>query len=318
MSRPFPDLDDLRQGGKLALARMLTRLETEAGSAETARFLDKASHFQGGHVLGLTGPPGVGKSTLTDALIKAFRGQGESVSVLAIDPSSRFTGGALLGDRTRLHTDPEDQQVFVRSMAARDRLGGLSDHAIAAIALLRAVSDRVIVESVGIGQSESDLVQAADTMVLCIQPGSGDSLQFMKAGVMELPDLIVVTKADMGPAARRAASDVTGALSLTRSDKNSWKVPVFEVSARSGNGLGELIDGVAAHRHHLAASGRLEAKRAAQHRQWYEDMIHTRFGTAGLEAAASRGEAADPAVAPFSAFRAVSDELSKRLGLSDI
>lgn len=318
MSRPFPTHEDLRQGGKLALARMLTRLETEAGSAETACFLDQASKAPGGHVLGLTGPPGVGKSTLTDALIKAFRGQGESVSVLAIDPSSRFTGGALLGDRTRFHTDPEDARVFVRSMAARDRLGGLSDHAIAAIALLRAVSDRVIVESVGIGQSESDLVQAADTMVLCIQPGSGDSLQFMKAGVMELPDLVVVTKADMGPAARRAASDVTGALSLTRPDKDGWKVPVFEVSARSGNGLAELIDGVAAHREYLAASGRLQAKRAVQHRQWYEDMIRTRFGTAGLEAAAGLGEGADPSVAPFSAFSAAADTLALRLGLSGL
>jgi len=315
VTRPFPDLDDLRRGGKLALARMLTRLETEAGSAETARFLDHACQVFGGHVLGLTGPPGVGKSTLTDALIKAFRGRGESVSVLAIDPSSRFTGGALLGDRTRLQTDPEDAQVFVRSMAARDRLGGLSDHAIAAIALLRAVSDRVIVESVGIGQSESDLVQAADTMVLCIQPGSGDSLQFMKAGVMELPDLVAVTKADTGPAARRAASDVTGALSLTRADKDGWKVPVFEVSARSGAGIAELIDGVGAHRDHLAAGGRLQAKRAAQHRQWYDDMIRTRFGTAGLEAAAGPGEGQDPSLAPFSAFRAVSDDLSERLGL---
>lgn len=317
MSRPFPDLNDLRQGGKRALARMLTRLETEAGSAETARFLDKASQVHGGHVLGLTGPPGVGKSTLTDALIRAFRAQGESVSVLAIDPSSRYTGGALLGDRTRLHTDPEDARVFVRSMAARDRLGGLSDHAIAAIALLRAVSDRVIVESVGIGQSESDLVQAADTMVLCIQPGSGDSLQFMKAGVMELPDLVAVTKADMGPAARRAASDVTGALSLTRPDEDGWKVPVFEVSARSGTGIAELIDGVAAHREYLAVTGRLEAKRAGQHRQWFDDMIRTRFGTAGLEAAVGLGGEADPSVTPFSAFRAVSDELSERLGLSD-
>lgn len=317
MTQPFPSLDELRQGGKRALARMLTRLETDAEGQETARFLDAACQSPSGHVLGLTGPPGVGKSTLTDALIKAFRQVGETVSVLAIDPSSQFTGGALLGDRTRLQTDPEDQGVFVRSMAARDRLGGLSDHAIAAIALLRAVSDRVIVESVGIGQSEGDLVQAADTMVLCIQPGSGDSLQFMKAGVMELPDVVVVTKADMGGTARRAASDVTGALSLARSARGSgWKVPVFEVSASSGAGIDKLIAGVSEHAAYLKQAGHLADKRGAQHRHWYQDMIRTRFGTAGAEAAKGAGSKEfDPSVSPFSAYQAVAQELSIRLGL---
>lgn len=316
MSRPFPTLDQLRQGGKLALARMLTRLETESGTAETVRFLDQACQSPSGHVLGLTGPPGVGKSTLTDALITAFRQADESVAVLAIDPSSQFTGGALLGDRTRLQTDPEDDRIFVRSMAARDRLGGLSDHAIAAIALLRAVSDRVIVESVGIGQSESDLVQAADTMVLCIQPGSGDSLQFMKAGVMELPDIVAVTKADMGQAARQAAADVSGALSLARTDKGGWKVPIYEISARTGVGIPELIVGVEAHAAYLRQGGRLAQKRASQHRHWYADMIRTRFGVAGTEAARilNTGEL-DPAQFPFSSYLAIAEALNTRLGL---
>lgn len=317
MTRPLPTLDALRQGGKLALSRALTRLETESGAEGTARFLDEACGSAKGHVLGLTGPPGVGKSTLTDALIRAYRGAGERVSVLAIDPSSRFTGGALLGDRTRLTTDPEDDQIFVRSMAARDRLGGLSDHAIAAIALLRAVSDRVIVESVGIGQSESDLVQAADTVVLCIQPGSGDSLQFMKAGVMELPDVVTVTKADMGPAARRAASDVTGALSLARTRNTDWQVPVFEISARSGDGLAELIEGVDAHAAHLRDHGRLAEKRAEQQRNWYLDMIRTRYGLAGVEAAGDfLRPASEVAAAPFGCYRQAALELDRRLGLA--
>lgn len=316
MTRPLPTLDTLRQGGKLALSRALTRLETESEAEETARFLDEACGSAHGHVLGLTGPPGVGKSTLTDALIRAYRTAGERVSVLAIDPSSRFTGGALLGDRTRLTTDPEDDQIFVRSMAARDRLGGLSDHAIAAIALLRAVSDRVIVESVGIGQSESDLVQAADTVVLCIQPGSGDSLQFMKAGVMELPDVVAVTKADMGPAARRAASDVTGALSLARTRNTDWQVPVFEISARSGDGLDELIEGVDAHVSFLRDHGRLANKRTEQQRNWYLDMIRTRYGLAGVEAARGlQPPAGDVAAAPFSSYRKAALELDRRLGL---
>ncbi len=312
----LPSLDALRAGGKLALARVITRLETESGAQETAQFLDEACQHEGGHVLGLTGPPGVGKSTLTDALIKTFRAAGESVSVLAIDPSSQFTGGALLGDRTRLQTDPDDLKVFVRSMAARDRLGGLSDHSIAAIALLRAVSDRVIVESVGIGQSESDLVQAVDTVVLCIQPGSGDSLQFMKAGVMELPDLVAVTKADMGAAARRAASDVTGALSLARNRDAGWKVPVFELSARTGEGIDALIAGVEQHRAFLAGEGRLSAKREAQQKNWYLDMIRTRFGSAGLAAAeAIQPSGANLVQKPFATYQHVAREIEQRLGL---
>ena len=133
--------------------------------------------------------------------------------MIAVDPSSRRTGGALLGDRARIATDPEDRGVFVRSMAARDRLGGLSDQTVAAMVLMRAIYDLVLVESVGIGQSEADISFVADTVLLCVQPGSGDSLQFMKAGVTELPDVVAVTKADM-EAARRTRADVEGALTL--------------------------------------------------------------------------------------------------------
>ncbi|MTH99433.1 methylmalonyl Co-A mutase-associated GTPase MeaB [Roseibium sp. RKSG952] len=304
-------LDALRHGGKRALSRALTRLETEEGSQELAALLDHAAAQPGGHVLGLTGPPGVGKSSLTDCLIRHYRALGERVCVLAIDPSSRFTGGALLGDRTRLSTDPEDQNIFVRSMAARDRLGGLSDHAIAAIALMRAVCDRVIVESVGIGQSESDLVQASDTVVLCIQPGSGDSLQFMKAGIMELPDVIVITKADMGALARRAASDVTGALSLTRSRSSDWTAPVCEVSSRDNTGIETLSEAIASHQDYLAGAGRGQTKRAAQHTHWVEDMIRTRFGGAGLAVAGRSG--ADWRLQPFTAFHDISADLQRRL-----
>ncbi|WP_150496975.1 ATP/GTP-binding protein [Roseibium aquae] len=295
---------------------MLTRLETEEGEPAIAAFLDKAALAPGGHVLGLTGPPGVGKSTLTNCLIQSFRANGEQVSVLAIDPSSRFTGGALLGDRTRLQTDPLDQKVFVRSMAARDRLGGLSDHAIAAIALLRAVSDRVIVESVGIGQSESDLAQAADTVVLCIQPGSGDSLQFMKAGVMELPDIVAVTKADMGRIARQAASDVEGALSLSRRRNADWKVPVCEVSARDRENLEPFLGQVEAHRRFLGAGNRLPVHRANQHRHWLLDMVRARYGLAGLAYLAEKERpATEPpgSLYPFQAYADLKRELDARL-----
>jgi len=316
MTAAFPSLESLRGGGKRPLSRLLTRLETEEGDPGLAAFLDQAVQEPGGHVLGLTGPPGVGKSTLTDALIQQFRAQGERVAVLAIDPSSQFTGGALLGDRTRLQTNPEDCDVFVRSMAARDRLGGLSDHAIAAIALLRAVTDRVIVESVGIGQSESDLAQAADTVVLCIQPGSGDSLQFMKAGVMELPDLVVVTKADMGRAARQAASDVEGALSLSRRRDPDWRVPVCEVSAREKTNLDTFLAHLDAHRQHLLCGNRLASRRTAQHRHWLLDMVRARYGQAGVTYL-SRMEAAGglkaPERCPFQTYARLNARLEERL-----
>lgn len=318
MNASLPSIEDLRSGGKRVLSRTLSLLETSSGQSGTAQFLDEACQYTGGHVLGLTGPPGVGKSTLTDALIRAFRAEGESVSVLAIDPSSRFTGGALLGDRTRLQTDPEDEKTFVRSMAARDRLGGLSDHAIAAIALLRAVSDRVIVESVGIGQSESDLVQAVDTVVLCIQPASGDSLQFMKAGVMELPDIVAVTKADMGQAARLAASDVAGALSLARAVDTSWQVPVSEVSARTQNGFDDLLANIKEHQAFLEVHNRLPVKRAGQHAHWLLDMIRTRYGKAGLAIADRLTSEIDRerlTATPFGSYQSICDELDRRLGI---
>ncbi|HXW31173.1 MAG TPA: methylmalonyl Co-A mutase-associated GTPase MeaB, partial [Xanthobacteraceae bacterium] len=210
----LPTLEELRAGEKRALARALAAIETEAGSEALAALLDQACAAPRAHVLGVTGPPGVGKSTLTSHLIGRARGRGATVGVIAVDPSSRRTGGALLGDRARIATDPTDRGIYVRSMAARDRLGGLSDQTIAAMVLMRAIYDCVVVETVGIGQSEADISFVADTLLLCIQPGSGDSLQFMKAGIMELPDIVAVTKADLGDPARRAKADVEGALGL--------------------------------------------------------------------------------------------------------
>ncbi|WP_269581464.1 methylmalonyl Co-A mutase-associated GTPase MeaB [Roseibium sp. Sym1] len=318
MSGEFPQLKDLRAGGKRQLARVLTRLETHADEAETAAFLDAVAAQPLAQVLGLTGPPGVGKSSLTDALIRSFRADGLRVGVLAIDPSSALTGGALLGDRTRLKTDPADDGVFVRSMAARDRLGGLSDEAVAAIAVLRAVCDRLIVETVGIGQSEGDLKHAVDTVVLCIQPGSGDSLQFMKAGIMELPDVVAVTKADMGALARRAASDVAGALSLARAGGDGWKVPVCEVSSQTAAGVPELVDHLNLHKAHLTACGRLEERRNAQHVAWFRDMVRGEFGQAGLRLVQQdpdRPWLSRARTAPFASFASFAVETRTLMGL---
>ena len=310
MRAPFPDLSSIAAGGKRGLSRALAMIETHAGTAELAGLLDVAVIQTRAHAAGLTGPPGVGKSTLTNALLRDWRARGETVGVIAVDPSSRRTGGALLGDRARMATDPDDQGVFVRSMAARDRLGGLSDQTIAASALMRALFDRVLIESVGIGQSEADISFAVDSVILCVQPGSGDSLQFMKAGVMELPDIVVVTKADMGDTARRAKSEVEGALTLFERD-DDWRVPVILASATTGAGVEEVHQALAAHRAWAERSGALGRRRVEQQKAWIEESIRARFGSEGLNRA-SEISAKDEG--PFARELTIARELSRRLG----
>jgi LAO/AO transport system kinase len=311
MRRMIPSLEVLRTGGKPAMARALGLIETADGEAELIRLLDDAACSPKGDVLGLTGPPGVGKSTLTNVLISRTRASGKTVAVVAIDPSSQRTGGALLGDRTRLKTDPEDMGIFVRSMAARDRLGGLSDHAIAAIVLMRAVYDLVIVESVGVGQSEGDVAHVADTLLLLVQPGSGDSLQFMKAGIMELPDLIAVTKADMGAAATRAVADLEGALTLQAGVDR--RPQVLAVSSVAGDGLDRLAEELEHFGDEAKRNGTFAQRRRAQGRIWFDDAIRRRFGSEGLAAITMPDSTSD---APFAAIAAATMTLRQRLALT--
>jgi LAO/AO transport system kinase len=303
-----PSLKELRDGGKAALARALAAIETEANSPALAALLDEACANPKGHILGLTGTPGVGKSTLINALIARARVASQTIAVIAVDPSSKATGGALLGDRARMTTNPDDKGVFVRSMAARDRLGGISNETIAAAVLMRALYDRVIVETVGVGQSESDIAGIADTVLLCIQPGAGDSLQFMKAGVMELPDVVAVTKSDMGAAARRARADVEGALGL--SAQGEWAAQVVTISATTGDGLDQLDEAIEQHRAFLDQANRREKKLQRQEAAWVDEAIKARFGSEGL-AASRRIEVR--AAGPFSREAALAEALRKRL-----
>ncbi|MBI1182596.1 MAG: methylmalonyl Co-A mutase-associated GTPase MeaB [Alphaproteobacteria bacterium] len=295
------------------MAAALGAIEGSPDDPAVIGLLDRAWRAPRAHVIGLTGPPGVGKSTLTGALIRAWRGSGRSVGVIAVDPSSKRSGGALLGDRTRLATDPEDQGIFVRSMAARDRLGGLAGISFAAMVLMRAVYDVVLVETVGVGQSETDVITVADSVVFCIQPGSGDSLQFMKAGIMEVPHVIVVTKADMGQPAVRARADVRGALSLN-SAGDGWDVPVLLASASSGAGLEEVVETLDRRRAWLGEGRRLEDARAEQDRHWLAESLRDRFGREGLAAlGAALAEHADGA-SPFAREAALAATLRARLG----
>ena len=285
-------LEELRAGGKPALARALARVEAAPDAPDVTGLLDAAYAAPNGHALGLTGPPGVGKSTLIRSLIGHWRGAGRTVGVIAVDPSSRRSGGALLGDRTRLGTDPEDPGIFVRSMAARERLGGVAEITFPAMVLMRALFDRVIVETVGVGQSETEIAGLCDTVVFCAQPGSGDALQFMKAGVMEIPDIVLVTKADLGKLASRAVADLKGALSLAALPGDAPPPRVLSCSANRDEGVAALIEAIEARAEEGTRGGH-----AAQARRWLAAHLAQGYGRAGL--AALRVGTDEPGAKPF-------------------
>jgi LAO/AO transport system kinase len=211
------------------------------------------------HIVGVTGPPGVGKSSLLSRLLAEWRSRGRSVAVLAVDPTSRRSGGSLLGDRARIEADPEDRAVFIRSTAAAGRLGGLAPATRAAAGALAAAFDMVVIETVGVGQSETEIADVADTVAVVVQPGSGDVLQFLKAGIMEVPDVLVVTKADLGRIAVRAVSDLRAALRSL----GAGETAVLAVSSASPpTGVSELVEALEAHRGRLdLPARRLRARR---------------------------------------------------------
>jgi LAO/AO transport system kinase len=253
-------------GDRRALARAISLVEDDRPEGwELVR--EVYPHTGAAEVVGFTGPPGVGKSTLIGALTKARREAGRTVGVLSIDPSSPFTQGALLGDRIRLTEHFLDQGVFIRSMANRGALGGLSEAALQAALLLDAAGRQdVFVETVGVGQAEIDIIDHADTIVLVLMPGSGDSIQALKAGVMEIPDVIVINKADH-PLTDTMVREIRGVLSLANLDRSPeevrarWRVPIIRTEANRGKGVEELVQSLDEHRKHLLAAGTLAERR---------------------------------------------------------
>jgi LAO/AO transport system kinase len=259
-SRAASLADRLVAGEKRALARAITLIESDdpAGWELIRQVYPRTGKAR---IVGFTGPPGVGKSTLIGALTAELRKAERQVAVLSIDPSSPFTRGALLGDRIRLSEHFLDPGVFIRSMASRGALGGLSEAALqVALAMDAAGKDDVLIETVGVGQAEIDIVDHADTIVLALMPGSGDSIQALKAGVMEIPDVIVVNKADH-PMTDTMVREVKSVLALSH-EPGKWQVPVLRTEAAAGKGVAELAACIDEHRAFIEESGTLSERRA--------------------------------------------------------
>jgi len=276
----------LRERDLSAAPAVLNLVETRTRADEVAALLREVSPAAlggeaPGHLVGITGPPGAGKSTLLSELVRAWRARGSSVAVLAVDPSSRRSGGSLLGDRARIDHDPTDPGVFIRSTAAGEQLGGLAPATRAAAQALSAAFDVVVIETVGVGQSETDVAEVADTVAVIVQPGSGDALQFIKAGIMDIPDVLVVTKADLGQIALRARRDLHAALRSV----GARDVAVIAVSSISPvQGIDELLDALEAHRAGLdVPSRRLAARRHAALADF-----HAEHGERGLRSLGGR------------------------------
>ncbi len=264
----------------------LVENRTPAAQEQTAVLLAAVSPTALGdeapaHIVGVTGPPGVGKSSLLSRLVAQWRGRERSVAVLAVDPTSRRSGGSLLGDRARIDFDPADKRVFIRSTAAGDRLGGLAPATRAAAAALAAAFDVVVIETVGVGQSETEIADVADTVAVVVQPGSGDVLQFLKAGIMEVPDVLVVTKADLGRIAMRALADLRSAL-RSLGARGTAVVAVSSIAPPSG--VDALVDALDAHRAGLD----LPARRARARRMHAFADFAAEYGDRGVRALGGR------------------------------
>jgi len=306
------EVDRARAGDTRALARLLSLVE---GSSPRVRSVIKEllPHAGGARVIGLTGPPGVGKSTVTGALVSAFRATGARIAVLAVDPTSPFTGGALLGDRVRMQQHATDEAVFIRSMASRGHLGGLAAATPQAIRVLDAVGfDAIIIETVGVGQAEVAIASLADSVVVLLAPGMGDAIQAAKAGILEVADLFVVNKADQ-PDAQQAVRDLRHMIALADRGPADWKPPVVTAIATRGEGIEEVVTRLEAHRSWLNSSGELARRRQARAR---EEITALAFAALRGRLTADRVDALTRRVADgtLDPFQAAEELLDPRVG----
>ena len=275
------------KGERAALASALNLLDDKrkASRARAATFLSRLQAADSGaqsRLIGITGPPGAGKSSLTAALISVWRQRGLRVGVLAVDPSSPISGGALLGDRLRMKTSSDDDGVFVRSLACRGQFGGLSAEVWPMSLVMLAAFDITLIETVGVGQREIDISRMCDTTCYVAQPGSGDSVQFLKAGILEVPHILVVNKEDMGAVARRTLSELGAAMSREHSD-GQWQVPVLSASATRGTGIEALADAMEQHHQLLQAQNLLATRRQQYQAEWILKQLREEFGSFGVQ-----------------------------------
>lgn len=309
------------KGDKILIAKALNLLENnKAGSQALVEGLIRAlfKHVRHDrHIIGITGPPGVGKSSLISDLLKVFRERNKTVGLIVVDPSSKRSGGALLGDRYRIRCDPSDEGVFIRSMAARGHLGGLSLNTRYCVAVFEVAYDYVIIETVGVGQSETEIDQVADTVIFMVQPGSGDSLQFMKSGIIEIPHLLVINKADRKGPALKVQTDLQAAPAYGATDALGWSPGIIKTSAREHWGASDVIDWLEKHYRHLIETRNLESIRRERQYEWIYMIFKERFGLFGLECLGGskkvRGKIRDMAFAdPFEGIQRLESEFLEK------
>ncbi|MBL8397480.1 MAG: methylmalonyl Co-A mutase-associated GTPase MeaB [Candidatus Accumulibacter sp.] len=288
----LPDPEQLaeriRRGERAAVASGLNLLdnkldEARQGAARLLAALAGEHGLSAGHLIGITGPPGAGKSSLLAAMIRKWRQSERTVGVLAVDPSSRpeAGGGALLGDRIRIKNTAHDEGLFIRSLANRSQLGGVASEVWPMSWLMLACFDIVVIETVGVGQTEIDIAEIGDTVCYVAQPASGDTIQYLKSGIIEIPDIFAVNKADLGAPARKTAGELTRASS--RQDRRAdWDYPVCLVSANDHSGIQPLLAHVDRHRRFLIDGGLFDELRARHQRAWVVRLLKDEFGTFGL------------------------------------
>ena len=280
----FLHCEDMKKGikKKIFLSNLLEQIEINRYTSDIISKLDDYHIKAKSHVIGITGPPGAGKSSLVDKIISEIRKNKKSVGVIAIDPSSRKSGGALLGDRTRFLLDPNDSDVFVRSMAAKDFLGGLSELTFPTMIVMRSIFDYVIIETVGVGQSETNIKDVVDSVILCVQPGSGDTIQFMKSGIFEIPDIVVVTKSDIEKIANLTYSELNNSRNYFKST-NDWNIEIIKTSVVKNIGLGSLFEIINQRWLWLKKNNLIQDQRNYQDISWISKTIMREFGTNGVK-----------------------------------